>query len=481
MHDAPLTRFLFASITLLYAGLAVAADGRPGTPDIQVVRSSTSPVYVSAQGGDGQPPTHPGGRSGPGGLARAVAESTAASGAQADAVARGGWGASGFPDARGGDAEAFVRATSSQGDARSYGEAWGGLPGGNARVESTAYGLGHAAAGADAMTAGASSWAISKAYASQAGAAPQAWAYSSGANAVSDVLARGADGSTPHAWATGWGADVQVSAHAQREGSRAMILNNSATGVVTGEKGLFLQADSVMGTGLLSTYSGDAFAVANTPLPAAATLLEGRHGFDTIDDAAPGEAFITTTELLFHSGADARLGMSLLGLIDGSSRLDQASITILVDGVEMISRSFSSLSEAASYFGSQVLDLGPLAAGAHAFSLTTRAIGAADFGYAYSLSGVTPVPEPGSWLMLLAGLALVWPLCLRAKVGIVASHETTPTPYGQDSQVHPVLVPGPGRCGWADRRDGGRRAGAGLLAGRSLAAALRRLVDRSVQ
>jgi hypothetical protein len=468
MSATTVARFVLISLSLCTSVLAAAA---PGASDIKVIKATEGPVYLAVQGGAGNP----------GGLARGVVDLVTPNRAEAQVLSWGGE-ATPYPGAIGGDAEGVARVVGSI--ANAYTESWTGRSG-NALADSMARGAGESYAGAQAITdfypAGGNSIARAHALTTDVAAMPRAMAHAGGMAADSHALAQGANTSTPDSRALAFGLDVNARAVATRSGDMAFELRNSASGNVTGPGGLDARANSVMGSPRPVSIQGDVVASANADLRSGGDFLTGRHSFGTVEEAVAAEAFVASSELMFHTGTDGRLSMALLGLVSGSSRLDEASVTILVDGIEMVNRSFSSLGEFSSFLVSGPLDLGALSVGSHAFSLTTRVVGAAQFGYTYALSGVMPVPEPGAWAMWLAGVGMVWLLCLRRKVGIVASHETTATPYGQDPQVHPVLVPGPGRGGRADRRHRRGGPGAGLPAGRSIATALRRLVDRPVQ
>jgi hypothetical protein len=382
------------------AALAPAAGPAPGVPDVKVVNASSGPVYLTVEGGAGNP----------GGLGRGVVELLTPGAADAVVLAYGGAATSGYPNAIGGDAQGIVHAVSGSFSATARTESWAGGPGGNALAESIVRAGKGSYAGAQAVTgfrSGGSSSALAQASSLDMGAMPRAWALAAGTGAASEALARGAQGATPDARAEAFGLDVRANARALRSGDLAVDLRNAAGGNVAGPVGLDARATSVLGSPRPLSIQGDVLASANVHMTPAGEFLTGRHGFGTIEESLGGEVFVASTELLFHTGTDARLSMALLGLVSGSARLDQASMTILVDGVEIVSRSFASLGEFASFLGSGTLDLGGVSAGAHAFMLTTQVIGAAQFGYTYALSGVSPVPEPSIWLMCLAGLALL--------------------------------------------------------------------------
>ncbi len=103
-----------------------------------------------------------------------------------------------------------------------------------------------------------------------------------------------------------------------------------------------------------------------------------------------------------------------LGLLDAfavGSGLQGLSLTLSDYGTEVFSRSFASAADALAFFDDNVLRLPALPDSGHdnhrlllSASFTYTGEGAFSFGYAL---GVSPVPEPAVWLLMLAGLGVV--------------------------------------------------------------------------
>jgi hypothetical protein len=102
-----------------------------------------------------------------------------------------------------------------------------------------------------------------------------------------------------------------------------------------------------------------------------------------------------------------------LGLIDAftvGTGLQGLAFTISDGGTALFSRTFASGAEAQAFFTDNVLRLPtlPVQHDDHELLLSTSFTfagpGAFSFGYALGLS---PVPEPGTWMLLLAGMTVV--------------------------------------------------------------------------
>jgi hypothetical protein len=146
----------------------------------------------------------------------------------------------------------------------------------------------------------------------------------------------------------------------------------------------------------------------------------------------PGNVFTSSATYSFDPGADAFLAMSLLGSNGLNHGFDQAVLTIIENGSDVLSQTFTSLASASAYFSDHVLDLGEWVGGRLdleiQFVLTASAlpVGFQGFGFDYLLSGSThPIvgatPIPPALMLFVSALLLLSLIAYRNRraVGVV--------------------------------------------------------------
>lgn len=241
---------------------------------------------------------------------------------------------------------------------------------------------------------------------------------------------------------------ARATAHATADGKRSDALAQ-ATGVATagsaaqasakGESGSAIARSATTGgtvqvtTGASAQVAGTALAITSAnvggAIPAladpavaqaishATALPEGAMlaGAPMLAAGTQGASYAGTGVLEYETSAGftfdssgGDLVLALLGATGTGMGLTQLELTVTGNGTELFSRSFSSLADAMGFFGSGSLDLGTLAAGDQHLVLTTGYTFAGEGGFAFNYAfAVAAVPEPGTWMLLLCGLALL--------------------------------------------------------------------------
>jgi hypothetical protein len=247
-------------------------------------------------------------------------------------------------------------------------------------------------------------------------------AYSSaGAAASSKAEAFALEQGSAHAESVSTGANgerVATSASAPLVGMYARAATGTNVGGAAGT--LPTDADSTLST---ATVSPDQAAVAalfaGAPIAAAAfadTRIVGAGTMVGLRGASQpaGYSGITTANFQFDTTANGYLKLGLLDGIayqawsSGQAPVGQLELTISNHGTEVFSRSFGTLDAAVAFFNDRTLYLGELAAGHQDLLVTADFTMHNDgaFGFQYAL-GVSPVPEPQTWLLMLLGATIV--------------------------------------------------------------------------
>ena len=116
----------------------------------------------------------------------------------------------------------------------------------------------------------------------------------------------------------------------------------------------------------------------------------------------------TQAGFAFDTGTDSALKLGTFGSTGFGTGLTLLELTVSNNGTELFSRSFTSLADAQLFFSDGSFSLGTLAAGHQDVLLTAGFTFAGAGGLAFDYGfAVTAVPEPGTWLLLLGGLALL--------------------------------------------------------------------------
>lgn len=95
---------------------------------------------------------------------------------------------------------------------------------------------------------------------------------------------------------------------------------------------------------------------------------------------------------------------------------DGISFSISSRGEELFNHTFKSVVDAQLFFTDRVVNLGLLASGAQELFITTtfEARATSDLSFRY-VFGVSPVPEPQTWLLMVAGSAVLLARARRRK------------------------------------------------------------------
>ena len=119
----------------------------------------------------------------------------------------------------------------------------------------------------------------------------------------------------------------------------------------------------------------------------------------------------TTASFHFDTLADGSLTLGLIGFNRSEQFLGQLGLSVFSHGTELFSHTFSSMDEADMFFHDSALSLGPLTAGSQDIMIAADFLfndrGSAGFRYVLGVEALAPVPEPGTWVMLLLGLTLI--------------------------------------------------------------------------
>lgn len=146
----------------------------------------------------------------------------------------------------------------------------------------------------------------------------------------------------------------------------------------------------------------------------AAALADGQVvGIGTIvgaysRDGIAANANVLSANFRFATDAPGFLVFGLLGSQSTDVGFGNLELTISNHGTELFSRSFTSLTDARVFFSDHAFNLGALAAGDQDLLLTagfTESRSGA-FGFNYTF-GVSPVPEPQTWMLMLLGTTVV--------------------------------------------------------------------------
>ena len=128
---------------------------------------------------------------------------------------------------------------------------------------------------------------------------------------------------------------------------------------------------------------------------------------DVISTYTPTSTYSATSTFDFAYGGDL-----LLGLIDdqvsgfaGEVGFQSIEFTVVANGIEVLDKTFGSLTDAESFFHDDVIDLGA-GLGPNidlTFGYTLTADGPGGFGFDLAIGGA--VPESSTWAMMLIGFA----------------------------------------------------------------------------
>ncbi|AVR94695.1 hypothetical protein C9I28_02400 [Pseudoduganella armeniaca] len=158
---------------------------------------------------------------------------------------------------------------------------------------------------------------------------------------------------------------------------------------------------------------------ATATLAATPTVAEAFHGARVIGmGLASGVAYtydkpvnytgITTANFQFDTTSGGMLTLGLLDSLTYLSGFSKLELSISNHGTEIFTQTFTSLQDAELFFNDRVLNLGMLAAGSQDLLVTTgfTLTRPSGFGFTYAL-GISAVPEPQTWLLLLLGTSVI--------------------------------------------------------------------------
>ena len=308
--------------------------------------------------------------------------------------------------------------------------------GGAASATAMATAMKGGAAGATAAATGGAAGAV---------AAPgQTPGIAGAANATS--LAATINGAAAQAQSTAVGSSGQAQSTAQTNFSRVTLVQTTATAPV--ESTATTNAIAQGGAGQAFSNPGQTAYAMATGLPGKAyltTLVGGAGNVATAllapRDVVFGSAIMGANYAPDGGGASftysasstfdfAYRGDVLLGLIGSQQNgfadgvgFQSLEFSVLANGAKIDDWTFTDLTSAESFFQNQVIDLGwnsgPAVDLTFGYNLTAEGTGG--FGFDFAVGdppGVTTVPEPSTWAMMLLGFAgLGFAGYRRAKVG----------------------------------------------------------------
>jgi hypothetical protein len=167
---------------------------------------------------------------------------------------------------------------------------------------------------------------------------------------------------------------------------------------------------------------GDSAALLASTSNVAATLAEGDvrgSGVLGASYSADGvlaggsQTYLASGQFQFQTTQAGHLVVGWLSTFALNSGFDAFSLSVNSHGTLLYTQTFTSSSEADSFFTDRTLDLGLFGAGAQdleiATALTTYGGTSGGFGLRYVVGSVavTAVPEPSTWALSLAGLMLL--------------------------------------------------------------------------
>lgn len=148
----------------------------------------------------------------------------------------------------------------------------------------------------------------------------------------------------------------------------------------------------------------------------AAALADGRAvGVGAMGARYPMEAgdvpvtSISSANFQFSTAAPGYLTLGLFNPLTMDTGFTDLALTISNHGTQIFARSFDSLADAQLFFGDHALGLGLLGAGTQDLLVTAQfTLGEhGGFGFHYAL-GVSAVPEPQTWMLMLLGSVFVF-------------------------------------------------------------------------
>ncbi|GGY52372.1 beta strand repeat-containing protein [Pseudoduganella albidiflava] len=121
---------------------------------------------------------------------------------------------------------------------------------------------------------------------------------------------------------------------------------------------------------------------------------------------------VTTARFNFDTTAAGDLTLGLFNFYPYGAAFEELELTVSNHGVEILTYTFDSLAAASAFFHDNVLSLGTFGAGGQDIFISADIVYGAEYGhtnfdYALGADNLAPVPEPGTWAMLLLGLSVV--------------------------------------------------------------------------
>lgn len=240
------------------------------------------------------------------------------------------------------------------------------------------------------------------------------------------ALVRGVRGSPNAAHASGVGLSGTLQATSVTTDGKVNITTTASAPVYGGQNDIRVKAVSGIGDRQVWDSSDNASYASfqpavptlfeNAPTVGAAFAQTGLVGAGSMtavgaNPDTPGLYHqVTTARFYFETPKAGAMTLGLLDFAHAGAAFHELTLTIF-NRQEMFTYTFDNLDATEAFFQDQVLSLGMSAAGVQEVRIVADVVfgdwGSTTFSYALGADGIAPVPEPGTWLMLMLGLAVV--------------------------------------------------------------------------